>query len=105
MAEANRNDSSTNSQSKQISGSQDGTVPQARVSVQGFKPLVGHFACLCRGFEFYEVKKKMLLYLKKKMEILLHFLSFFLEPAPCSAVLTLSPHEPAIKSSTHIELF
>ena len=53
MAEANRNDSSTNSQSKQISGSQDGTVPQARVSVQGFKPLVGHFACLCRGFEIF----------------------------------------------------
>ena len=33
---------------------------------------------LCRGFEFYEVKKKffLLLFFKKKMEILLHFLSF-----------------------------
>ena len=39
------------------------------VSVQGVKSLGGHFACLCRGFEFYEVKKKYL-------EILLHFLSF-----------------------------
>ena len=29
----------------------------ARVSVQGVKSLGGHFACLCRGFEFYEVKK------------------------------------------------
>ena len=29
-----------------------------RVSVQGVKSLGGHFACLCRGFEFYEVKKK-----------------------------------------------
>ena len=28
-----------------------------RVSVQGVKSLAGHFACLCRGFEFYEVKK------------------------------------------------
>ena len=37
---------------------------QTRVSVQGVKPLDGHFACLCRGFEFYEVKK---------MEILLQF--------------------------------
>ena len=45
-----------------------------RVSVQGVKSLGGHFACLCRGFEFYEVKKKkMLLFFKKKMEILLHF--------------------------------
>ena len=68
MAEANRNDSLTNSQSKQISGSQDGTVPQARVSVQGFKPLVGHFACLCRGLEIF-----FLLFFEKKMEIFSHF--------------------------------
>ena len=27
-----------------------------RVSVQGVKSLGVHFACLCRGFEFYEVK-------------------------------------------------
>ena len=44
-----------------------------RVSVQGVKSLGGHFACLCRGFEFYEVKKYALLFFKKKMEILLHF--------------------------------
>ena len=30
----------------------------SRVSVQGVKSLCGHFACLCRGFEFQEVKKK-----------------------------------------------
>ena len=30
---------------------------QARVSVRGVKSLGGQFACLCRGFEFYEVKK------------------------------------------------
>ena len=45
-----------------------------RVSVQGVKSLGSHFACLCRRFEFYEVKKKfLLLFFKKKMEILLHF--------------------------------
>ena len=49
---------------------------KGRVSVQGVKSLGGHFACLCRGFEFYEVKKKSFLFFKKKMEILLHFLSF-----------------------------
>ena len=38
-----------------------------RVSVQGVKSLGGHFACLCRGLEFYEVKKeKVLLFFKKK---------------------------------------
>ena len=26
-----------------------------KVSVQGVKSLGSHFACLCRGFEFYEV--------------------------------------------------
>ena len=47
---------------------------QPRVSVQGVKSLGCHFACLCRGFEFYEVKKNfLLLFFKKKMEILLHF--------------------------------
>ena len=28
-----------------------------RVSVQGVKSLGGHFAYLCRGFDFYEVRK------------------------------------------------
>jgi hypothetical protein len=28
-----------------------------RVSVQGVKPLVGHFACLSREFDCYEEKK------------------------------------------------
>ena len=46
---------------------------KGRVSVQGVKSLGGHFACLCREFEFCEVKKKLLLFFKKKMEILLHF--------------------------------
>ena len=46
-----------------------------RVSVQGVKSLGGHFACLCQGVDFYEVKKNffLLLFFKKKMEILLHF--------------------------------
>ena len=30
-----------------------------RVSVQGVKSLGGHFACFCRGFEIYEVKKNI----------------------------------------------
>ena len=31
---------------------------RSRVSIQGVKSLGGHFACLCRGIDFYEVKKK-----------------------------------------------
>ena len=39
---------------------------KARVSVQGVKSLGGHFACLCRGFEFYEVKKKFVIIFQKE---------------------------------------
>ena len=30
-------------------------APALRVSIQGVKSLGGHFACLCQGFDFYEV--------------------------------------------------
>ena len=37
-----------------------------RVSVQGVKSLGGHFACLCRGFDIYEVKKNIIIFKKEK---------------------------------------
>ena len=33
-----------------------------RVSVQGVKSLGGHFACLCRELDFYEVKQEIFYY-------------------------------------------
>ena len=39
---------------------------EIRVSVQGVKSLGGHFVCLCRGFEFYEVKKKIVIIFQKE---------------------------------------
>ena len=36
-----------------------------RVSVQGVKSLGGHFACLCWGFEFHEVKKIVIIFQKE----------------------------------------
>ena len=42
-----------------------GKVP-GRVSVQGVKSLGSHFACLCRGFAFYEVKKKKIVIIFQK---------------------------------------
>ena len=36
-----------------------------RVSVQGVKSLGGHFACLCRGFEFFEAKKIVIMFKKE----------------------------------------
>ena len=36
-----------------------------RVSVQGVTSICGHFACLCWGFDFYEVKKKKRILFRK----------------------------------------
>ena len=54
---------------------------ESRVSVQGVKSLGGHFACLCRGFEFYEVKKKFFCYYfsKRKWKYFYTFYHFYSE--------------------------
>ena len=39
---------------------------EPRVSVQGVKSLGGHFACLSRGLEFYEVKKNIVIIFQKE---------------------------------------
>ena len=38
---------------------------KGRVSVQGVKSLAGHFACSCWGFEFYEVRKIVIIFQKE----------------------------------------
>ena len=51
-----------------------------RVSVQGVKSLGGHFACLCRGFEFYEVKKRFCYYFaKRKWKYFYTFYHFYIK--------------------------
>ena len=51
-----------------------------RVSVQGVKSLGGHFACLCQGFEFYEVKRKNCYYFsKRKWKYFYTFYHFYSE--------------------------
>ena len=52
---------------------------QGRVRVQGVKSLGGHFACLCRGFEFYEVKKKCYYFSKRKWKYFYTFNHFYSE--------------------------
>ena len=57
------------------------TICLGRVSVQGVKSLGGHFACLCRGFEFYEVKTKKFCYYfsKRKWKYFYTFNHFYSE--------------------------
>ena len=49
-----------------------------RVSVQGVKLLGGHFACLCRGFDFYELKK-IYYFSKRKWKYFYTFYHFYSE--------------------------
>ena len=51
----------------------------ARVIVQGVKSLGGHFACLCREFDFYEVKKKYYYFSKRKWKYFYTFNHYFSE--------------------------
>ena len=68
-----------------------------RVNVQGVKSLGCHFACLCREFEFYEVKKNLLLFFKKKREILLHFYSEkFLKKSKIAQIYYYDPQSAGI---------
>ena len=50
-----------------------------RVSVQGVKSLGGHFACLCRGFEFYEVKKNVIIFQKENGNTFTLFIIFIVK--------------------------
>ena len=52
---------------------------KTRVSVQGVKSLGGHFACLCRGFEYYEVKKNCYYFSKRKWKYFYTFNHFYSE--------------------------
>ena len=46
-----------------------------RVSVKEVKSRGGHFACLCQGFDFYEVKKNIIIFQKEKGNTFNHFYS------------------------------
>ena len=50
-----------------------------RVSVQEVKSLGGHFACLCWGFQFYEVKKNCYHFSKRKWKYFYTFYHFYSE--------------------------
>jgi hypothetical protein len=52
---------------------------KSRVSVQGVKSLGGYFACLCRGFDFYEVKKNTIIFQKEKENTLILLIIFIVK--------------------------
>ena len=76
------------------------SIVYVRVSVQGVKSLGGHFACLCRGFEFYEVKKNFFCYYfsKRKWKYFYTFYHFYSEKSSKRAKqhksTTMTPNLP-----------
>ena len=54
-------------------------LQKVRVGVQEVKSLGGHFACLCRGFEFYEVKKNVFYFSKRKWKYFYTFYYFLVK--------------------------
>ena len=65
-----------------------------KVSFQGVKSLGGHFACLCQGFDFYEVKKNIIIFQKEKgntFTLLIIFIVKSLEKEQNSTNLLLWP--------------
>ena len=63
-----------------------------RVSVQGVKSLGGHFACLCRGFDFYLVKKIVIIFQKENgntFTLLIIFIVKSLQKEQKSTILLL----------------
>ena len=47
-----------------------------RVRVQGVKSVGGHFACLCREFDFYEVKQMKNIIIFQKDKVNTYFYTF-----------------------------
>ena len=50
-----------------------------RVSVQGVKSLGGHFARLCQGFDFNEVKKDIITFQKEKRNTFIPIIIFIVK--------------------------
>ena len=72
--------------------------PCNRVSVQGVKSLGGHFACLCRGFEFYEVKKKnfVIIFQKENGNTFTLFIIFIVKSFKKSKIAQIYYYDPPI---------
>ena len=72
----------------------------SRVSIQGVKSLGGHFACLCRGFDFYEVKKnKKFLFQKENgntIALLIIFLVKSLQKEQKAQIMEYKPQSAGI---------
>ena len=60
-----------------------------RVSVQGVKSLGDHFACLCRGVDFFKVKRNINIFQKKREILLIIFIAKSLQKEQNSTNLLL----------------
>ena len=63
-------------------------------SVQGVKSHGGHFACLCRGFDFYEVKKDINFFQKEKVNTFTLMIIFIVKSLQKEQIAQIYCYEP-----------
>ena len=66
------------------------------VSVQGVKSLGGHFACLCRGFDFHEVKKNYYYFSKRKWKYFYTLIIFIVKKSKIAQIYYYEPQSAGI---------
>ena len=72
-----------------------------RVSVQGVKSLGNHFACLCREFDFSDVKKNIIIFQKEKGNTFPLLIIFIMKSLQKSKIAQIYYYDP---QSTGINL-
>ena len=65
-----------------------------RVSIRGVKSLGGHFASLCRGLNFYEVKKKNCIFQKENGNTLTLLIIILLKSIQKEQIAQITQYDP-----------
>ena len=65
-----------------------------KASVKGVKSLGGHFACLCQGFKFYEVKKNVIIVQKEKGNTFTLLIIFIVKSLQKSKIAQIYYYDP-----------
>ena len=72
-----------------------------RVSVQGVKSLGSHFTCLCRGFEFYEVRKIVIVFQKENGNTFTLLIIFIVKSLQKEQKAQIYNYDPPICRNKH----
>ena len=66
----------------------------SRVSIRGVKSLGGHFACLCREFDFCEINKNIIIFQKEKGNTFTLLIIFVVKSLQKSKIAQIYYYDP-----------